>query len=129
LIGTDQLDPLSGSSPFRSFSCDVMLDSAQDQARRPWEGYRPFRVAAMHRETSDVMVVSLEAADGGQLPDYRPGQHLPIRARRGAGRGEVHRVYSLTGAARQAGRSVYSIAVKKMTNGAMSSYIANDMRV
>ncbi len=129
LISADQLDTLSGSSPFRSVACEVALDPSQDPARRPWEGYRPFRVAAMHRETADVMRVAFEAVDGGQLPDYRPGQHLPICVDLGLGHGEVMRVYSLTGAAQQAQRTSYGIAVKRVKGGLMSSHIVDGMRL
>lgn len=53
-----------------------MTDAAplQDIAR----GSLDLVVAALHRESRNVVSLTLRAADGGPLPAFRAGQHLPL---------------------------------------------------
>ncbi len=53
-----------------------MTDAAplQDIAR----GSLDLVVAALHRESRNVLSLTLRAADGGPLPAFRAGQHLPL---------------------------------------------------
>ena len=51
------------------------------------------------------------AVDGGELPDYLPGQHITLRVLAGL-QGELTRAYSLTGAASLDHRHEYTIAVR-----------------
>lgn len=135
LISADAIDPVSGSIPHRSFRCNIELDPATEPRQRAWQGFRPFRVASARAEADGVRAVSFEAVDGGELPDYRPGQHIQIRV---GGEGGMSRAYSLTGPAETAGRRSYSIAVRHQNapgpdgiviEGRMSSFINRDLRV
>ncbi|WP_370363641.1 molybdopterin-dependent oxidoreductase [Pandoraea sp. XY-2] len=47
LVTTQDIDPISGASPLRSFRCDVARDPTSDPARRPWRGMARFRIAAL----------------------------------------------------------------------------------
>ncbi|MFC4419763.1 molybdopterin-dependent oxidoreductase [Cupriavidus pampae] len=113
LVGGERQDPVSGSTPLRAYRCRVEVDPAYDR-RRAWDGFRPFRVAALAKEASDVTTVRMEALDGGLLPDFSPGQHITIRMRTNAGT-EIVRSYSLTGPAAIDRRRHYSISVRRAT--------------
>ncbi|MFC6670002.1 molybdopterin-dependent oxidoreductase [Marinobacterium aestuariivivens] len=130
LISARHRDPISGSVPMRAFPCDVSLAPDQDSERRRWQGWRPFRVSRIALEAEGVAAVELETPDGSRLPGYLPGQHITLRV--DTGDGELIRAYSLTGAARQHGRTRYSIAVRHQravdaqgngVEGRMSGYI------
>ncbi|WP_419203874.1 molybdopterin-dependent oxidoreductase [Bordetella trematum] len=111
LISADRCDPVSGSVPHRSFLCNVDLDPATELRQRRWQGYRAFRVSALHEEAEGVLGIHFEPLEETALPDYRPGQHIELRLEQGEG-GSLSRAYSLTGAAEVAGRRGYSIAVR-----------------
>ncbi|WP_354678539.1 molybdopterin-dependent oxidoreductase [Cupriavidus plantarum] len=111
LVGGERQDPVSGSTPLRAYCCRVEIDPAFDR-RRAWEGFRPFRVAALAKEASDVTTVRMEALDGGLLHDFSPGQNITIRLRTRAGT-DVIRSYSLTGPAAVGNRRHYSISVRR----------------
>jgi len=128
LVGSDHADPVSGAAPHRSQMCTIALDPAIDPHRRRWAGYRPVRVAALQREPGDVTRVTLEALDAGLLPDYQAGQYISIRFSSVPGHGEVTRTYSLTGAAEQANRNTYQIAVKRVRDGILSNHIADNLQ-
>lgn len=50
-------------------------------AQRPggWTGWRSFRVAARHRESAEIVSFELMPADGGEVPEYLPGQYVSVR--------------------------------------------------
>jgi ferredoxin-NADP reductase len=122
LISSDHSDPLSGSVPMRSFACEIARIHA---AAAP--GWRTLRIAALTPEAPQVVSVTLAAGGGETLPDYRPGQYLPLRLDVG-GRG-VSRSYSLSGAAAVPGRTTYRITVKQVPGGAASTAITGRLRV
>ncbi|VFR57078.1 Anaerobic dimethyl sulfoxide reductase chain A [plant metagenome] len=111
LISADHCDPVSGSVPHRSFLCDIDLDPETELRQRPWSGFRPFRVSELRQEAEGVLGIHVDAVDGGQLPDFRPGQHVTLQFALPDGT-PVVRAYSLTGAAQVPGRRGYSIAVR-----------------
>ncbi|MBR0647013.1 molybdopterin-dependent oxidoreductase [Plastoroseomonas hellenica] len=115
LISAEERDPISGSVPHRAFACDVERWDAG--APRGWPGFRPFRVQALEREAEDTLSVMLAPEDGGKLPDFCPGQHLLLRAEAAAGGRAVSRAYSLSSAAREAGRDAYRVTVRKVMEG------------
>uniref|UniRef100_UPI003F49481B molybdopterin-dependent oxidoreductase n=1 Tax=Cupriavidus yeoncheonensis TaxID=1462994 RepID=UPI003F49481B len=129
LIDACGQDPVSGSSPLRSYRCRVEREAAFDIRRRRWEGFRPFRVIALHKEAVDVTSVRMAPIDGGGLPDFLPGQHATIKLFVGADRQEVVRSYSMTGPAAVADRKDYSISVRharaRLANGDMVSGLAS----
>ncbi|MEU0715721.1 molybdopterin-dependent oxidoreductase [Streptomyces lavendulocolor] len=130
LVGHEVTDPLSGSAPLRSSVCEVR-PAPEDGT---WTGTRPFTVTAVTDEGSGIRTLRLEPADGGPLPDYRPGQHVVLRA--GDERpSETNsapadfRSYSLTGSAVEADRSAYHLAVRHIAGGVFSPYIHERLRV
>ncbi|MFD2236615.1 molybdopterin-dependent oxidoreductase [Aureimonas populi] len=117
LISERERDPLSGSLPLRSFTCDVeRLEAAG------WAGWRAFTVAARQAEGADVVALTLAPADGGPLPRFRPGQYVSLRLS-----GAV-RSYSLTGPALAAPAS-YTIAVRRIEGGLVSGLIGRELEV
>jgi len=110
LISADACDPVSGSVAHRSFRCNIELDPSVERRQRKWQGFRPFRVAALVPEADGVLGVQFEPVDDEGLPDFRPGQHVEIRAMAAAG--QTVRAYSLIGPARVLHRKSYSIAVR-----------------
>ena len=96
-------DPVSGSVPLRATICDIRRDEAASSGR--WTGKRAFFVAAIRHEADNVVALDLVPCDRGQLPTFRPGQHVMLSL---PGL-EVTRAYSLTGSGE--GRSL-SVAVK-----------------
>ena len=90
-----------------------------------WSGFRSLRVTAVHKETSEVTSVVLEAADGSALPPSLPGQYLGLRLHPGNSSHPIVRTYSLSGPS-SSGR--YRISVKRAL-GPGSTYIADCIRV
>jgi anaerobic selenocysteine-containing dehydrogenase/ferredoxin-NADP reductase len=136
LISADACDPVSGSVAHRSFRCNIALDPLTERRQRRWSGYRQFRVTDLRHKAHGVLGVHFEPIDGGELPDFRPGQHIEIQAPIGSEL--VSRTYSLTGPACMANRKSYSIAVRHQKGvsadnipfeGRMSSHIHRDLRV
>ncbi|VVQ18619.1 Flavohemoprotein [Pseudomonas fluorescens] len=136
LISSDNIDPISGSSPLRAYRCDVQRDERFNIEQRRWEGFRDFRIAKLVKETCDVTSVYMEPLDGGGLPDFQPGQHATIRLP--IGPQEVVRSYSMTGSAFVANRKGYSISVRRATGrtpdgeqvfGRASTYINQELAV
>ncbi|QQN66686.1 molybdopterin-dependent oxidoreductase [Bradyrhizobium diazoefficiens] len=111
IISEHERDPLSGSLALRSFACDVERDESTS-----WQGWRSFVVAERREECSDVVALTLQPADGGSLPAFRPGQYVSFRA------GEAIRSYSLTGAA-VAAPDAYCIGVRHIEGGQVSTAV------
>ncbi|MGO2009351.1 molybdopterin-dependent oxidoreductase [Vreelandella alkaliphila] len=137
LISARDSDPISGSVPMRSFNCDIRRDPTQDTRRRTWEGFRPFKVRTLRRETADVLAVELATPDGSLLPDYLPGQHITLCLNKGSDDQQLVRAYSLTGSAKKEGRTSYRIAVRHLRGtdeqgnaieGRMSGYLHNHLK-
>ena len=138
LIGTADVDPLSGSSGLRSTACEVALAPDVEVGRRPWVGLRQFVVSAVLSCADEVREVEWTAADGGALPDFEPGQHLTVEVRNLQGGVAVTRSYSLIGPAYLADRRSYRIAVRRIASaqpdgnlvtGVMSHHIVRTLQV
>jgi ferredoxin-NADP reductase/MOSC domain-containing protein YiiM len=84
-----------------------------------WSGFRPLRVSAIGRETSDVTSLRLTPADDTPLPRPQAGQYLPLRLRLDDGR-TVVRSYSLSG---PPDGPDYRISVKREPDGVASRYL------
>jgi ferredoxin-NADP reductase/MOSC domain-containing protein YiiM len=91
-----------------------------------WTGFRRLTVAAIERESDDVLSIRLEAPDGAALPAARPGQYLTLRIRRdGEGR-SLLRNYSMSG---PPGAGSYRITVKREHDGAVSGHLHTHLAV
>ena len=44
-----------------------------------WSGWRPFKVLERKEESPDVVSFDLVPADGGAVPNYKPGQFISVR--------------------------------------------------
>lgn len=86
----------------------------------PREAVRSLRVVDRVRETGDVTSFVLASRDGGPLPGFQPGQHLPIELRVPGHRLPATRTYSLSSAP---GTGQYRISVKRMPHGVVSRYL------
>ncbi len=73
-------DPVSGSVPLRAVACEVVREERANRGR--WAGRRPFRVAALRREGTDVVALTLAPEDGGPLPPTAPGSTWSSTRRR-----------------------------------------------
>lgn len=89
-----------------------------------WNGFRTLRVRTVHRETSAVTSIVLEAVDGSPLPSALPGQYLVLRLYPEKGSRPVVRSYSISGAS---DGGAYRISVKRET-GPGSRYVADATR-
>jgi predicted pyridoxine 5'-phosphate oxidase superfamily flavin-nucleotide-binding protein len=58
--------------------------------------WQPFRVTAIAQETRDIKSFSLARTDGGNLPPFAAGQHVPIRLALHACRAAEERLYTLS---------------------------------
>ncbi|MCO4877247.1 MOSC and FAD-binding oxidoreductase domain-containing protein [Paraburkholderia caribensis] len=101
-----------------------LAPAATSNAATP--GFRQLGVAAIQRESVDVLSFVFEATDGLPLQQARPGQYVVLRLRQDAKDPAFFRSYSLSGA-QSTGR--YRISVKLEPNGAAGTYLANRVRV
>jgi ferredoxin-NADP reductase/MOSC domain-containing protein YiiM len=85
-----------------------------------WPGFRPLRVARIERESTAVVSLTLQSADGAPLPAALPGQFLVLRLRPAANLPALLRNYSMSGAP-DAG--VYRVSIKQEVNGKGSSFL------
>ena len=105
-----------------------LLAQHEGSARQPapaigvepgWNGFRPLRVSAVRRESSQVMSIFLEADDHTALPRPLPGQYLTVRIP-DAGNPMAMRSYSLSGDPTAA---EYRISVKREDHGVVSRWL------
>ena len=88
-------------------------------------GFRPLKVARIDRESSSVVSVVLEPADGRPLTVPLPGQFVVLRLRPEADAPQVLRSYSLS-ALPDAGR--YRISIKEEPHGIVSTFVSTRLR-
>ena len=106
-----------------------LLERAPDaEVTEPaWAGMRPMRVAAIDRESTTVISVTLVPSDGEPAAPAHPGQFLTVRLRRpDPGAAPLLRTYSLSGAP---SNDSYRISVKREPHGAASEYLHQVLRV
>ncbi|MDA1101960.1 MAG: pyridoxamine 5'-phosphate oxidase family protein [Proteobacteria bacterium] len=84
------------------------------------QSVRSLRLLDKIRESEDVTSFVFEARDGGQLPAFEAGQHLPIELKVPRFKEPVRRTYSLSG---QPGQDRYRISVKRQPKGAASNHL------
>jgi ferredoxin-NADP reductase/MOSC domain-containing protein YiiM/ferredoxin len=83
-----------------------------------WSGFRPLRVAAVQRESVDVLSFVLESEDRSPLPPALPGQFLVFKLDLGDKSPAILRSYSMSGLP---GAETYRVSVKR-ADGAGSRY-------
>ncbi|MCP4999828.1 MAG: ferredoxin, partial [Hyphomicrobiales bacterium] len=81
---------------------------------------RSLRLIEKIHESADVTSFVFEARDGGPLPAFDAGQHLPIELSPPAGTDKIRRTYSLSGAP---GGSKYRISVKREPHGKAAAFL------
>ncbi|GAA1957792.1 molybdopterin-dependent oxidoreductase [Amycolatopsis minnesotensis] len=104
-------DPISGSVPLRAVACDLARDPEASAGN--WAGWRAFVVTGRTPVENGALSLTLRPADGGALPEFRPGQNVPVRAPELG----TQRAYSLTN-----GSGDLRIAVKNI-GGRMSAHL------
>ncbi|WP_424216894.1 molybdopterin-dependent oxidoreductase (plasmid) [Streptomyces sp. BI20] len=128
LVDHSDTDPLSGAVPLRAAACRLSPAPADGT----WTGTRPFTVTALDTVTPGVRALTLTPRDGLPLPDFRPGQHLTVRAELPDGTPADPadaRSYSLTGPAVDPDRTAYTLAVRHVPGGVFSTHVHRDARV
>ena len=91
-----------------------------------WSGMRPMRVAAIDRESSTVISVTLVPSDGEAAVPAQPGQFLTLRLRPDPAAAPLLRTYSLSG---MPSADSYRVSVKREPHGAASEYLHGRLRV
>jgi ferredoxin-NADP reductase len=89
-------------------------------------GFRSLAVAAIDRESADVVSLTLKSLDGLPLPAALPGQYVALRLRPTAGGPPIFRSYSLSG---PVSTERYRISVKVEPNGVAGIWLRDHVRV
>ena len=84
-----------------------------------WPGFRLLRVAAVERESIDVLSFVLESEDRSTLPEPLPGQFLVFKLQLDTGSTPILRSYSMSGSP---SARTYRVSVKRST-GVGSRYL------
>lgn len=87
------------------------------------QGWRPLRVEKVERESDVIHSFYLSAPDGGSLPTYLAGQHLPIRI---PALPNSVRTYTLS---RASSGNQYRLSIKREAQGAVSRHFHDRIRV
>jgi len=87
---------------------------------------RELRVIEKRRESSDVMSFYFASRDGGELPDFEAGQHLPLEFPVAGQQKPATRTYSLSNGP---GQGHYRISVKRQPNGLVSPLLHDSVAV
>ncbi len=90
-----------------------------------WRGFRSLRVAAVQRESVDVLSFVLEAEDRSTLPAPLPGQFLVFKLKPDKDSDPILRNYSISG---PPGTQTYRVSVKRAA-GAGSRYFHDRVQV
>jgi ferredoxin-NADP reductase/predicted pyridoxine 5'-phosphate oxidase superfamily flavin-nucleotide-binding protein len=81
---------------------------------------RELRLIDRRRESDDVVSFYFASRDGGALPDFEAGQHLPLEVGIAGQDQPVARTYSLSNGP---GQGHYRISVKRESRGLVSRYL------
>jgi ferredoxin-NADP reductase/MOSC domain-containing protein YiiM len=91
-----------------------------------WAGFRPLRVSQKVSESSGVISLVLEPADGSSLTAALPGQFIVLRLRLAPGTPALMRSYSLSG---EPSTRRYRVSVKRELRGVAGAYIDEKVQV
>ena len=89
-------------------------------------GFRRLAVTAIHRESADVLSLTMQSPDGHPLQTALPGQYVVLRLQPATAGPPLFRSYSLSGPL-STGR--YRISVKIEPNGAAGTWLRGHVRV
>ena len=98
---------------------------ANEEQAPAWPGFRPMRVANIHKESQRVSSFILKPSDGWPLPAYQAGQFVVLRLLVDPGKPPVLRSYSLSDLPAP---DHLRISVKSELNGIGSSFLCNRAR-
>lgn len=101
----------------------VLRDALPIRWKQGGDAIRSLRVVEKSPESADVTSFVLEARDGGELPDFEPGQHLPLEVAVPGQNQRVLRTYSLSSAPN--GRS-YRLSIKREPEGVVSRFLHDE---
>jgi ferredoxin-NADP reductase/MOSC domain-containing protein YiiM/ferredoxin len=117
------LDQAGGSAEVRAGNPGLDPPSGPPPA---WPGFRPLRIARVAPESSSIVSLDLEPADGLPLVAALGGQWVVLRLRLAPGAPPVLRAYSLSGAP---SRERYRVSVKREPHGVASVHLFDRARV
>jgi len=89
------------------------------------QGFLPFLVTSIDRESADVLSFALQSEDGHPLPLALPGQYVVLRLKQPDGGPALFRSYSLSG---PPSTERYRISVKIEPNGTAGNYLQQRLR-
>jgi ferredoxin-NADP reductase/MOSC domain-containing protein YiiM len=98
---------------------------ANEEQAPAWPGFRPMRVANIHKESDSVTSFILEPIDGQPLPVFQAGQFVVVRLLVDPDKPPVLRSYSLSDLPVA---DYFRISVKHEFNGVGSSFLYNRAR-
>ncbi|MEP2946455.1 MAG: pyridoxamine 5'-phosphate oxidase family protein [Lentilitoribacter sp.] len=82
---------------------------------------RRLSVIKKHTESREITSFYLGTADGGALPEFRAGQHLPIEVQIPGKNGTIKRSYSLSG--NPENNNEYRLSIKRESHGLVSRFL------
>ena len=91
-----------------------------------WPGFRPLGISRKVRESSNVVSLVLEPADGRPLSAALPGQFIAMRLKPAPDASPLMRSYSLSG---RPSAEHYRVSVKREAHGAAGAYIDEKLQV
>jgi nitric oxide dioxygenase len=98
--------------------------SVQAKTRHGWTDFKPFHVVRTAPESEVITSFYLQPADGGGLPEFKPGQYITVRVPDERGQTTM-RNYSLSNAP---GEDYFRISVKREPKGFVSAFLHESAR-
>jgi ferredoxin-NADP reductase/MOSC domain-containing protein YiiM len=95
---------------------------AEEEQAPAWPGFRPLRVANIHKESDRVTSLILKPIDGQSLSLFQAGQFVVLRLHPDPGKPAVLRSYSLSDLP---AADHFRISVKNESQGIASSFLCN----
>ncbi len=91
---------------------------------------RSLRLAEKRTESNDVTSFMLVSRDGGALPDFEPGQHLPVEIPIPGHERRVGRTYSLSAWPETEQKTdLYRLTIKRESEGLVSRFLHDQLEV
>ena len=97
-----------------------------DVAPAAWAGFRDARIADLKHETSDVVSIEVESADGKDLTTPLPGQFVVLKVQVPSEASPVMRSFSICGVPRA---SAYRLGIKSEPHALVGPYLRDIAKV